>query len=55
MKVLPASTFASGFGVSIRLISLIGASVAQPRSVQYACFSAYVVSVMRVIHLQALT
>ena len=48
-------TFASGFGVSMRLISLIGASIAQPRSVQYAVFSSYVVSVMRVIHLQALT
>ena len=55
MKVFPALTLASGFGVSIRLISLMGASVAQPRSVQYAVFSSYVVSVMRVIHLQALT
>ena len=41
--------------MSIRLESLMGASVAQSRSVQYAVFSAYVVSVIRVIHLQALT
>ena len=45
----------SGFGVSIRLETLIGASVAQSRSVQYASCSAYVVSVIRVIHLVALT
>ncbi len=55
MKVLPAFTSDSGRGVSMRLISLMGASIFQPRSVQYACFSSYVVSVMRVIHLQALT
>ena len=40
--------------MSIRLAILIGAFVAQPRSVQYAVSSAYVVSVIRVIHLQAL-
>ena len=44
----------SDFGVSIRLEILIGASVAQSRSVQYASCSAYVVSVSRVSHLVAL-
>jgi len=36
MTVRPAWSDASGFGVSIREETLIGASVAQPRSVQYA-------------------
>ena len=42
-------------GVSIRQEILIGASVAQSRSVQYAVLSAYVVSVIRVSHLVAPT
>ena len=40
--------------MSIRLEILIGASVAQSRSVQYACLSSYVVSVSLVTHLVAL-
>ena len=55
MTVRPASMVESGRGVSIRLDVLIGASIAQSRSVQYASCSAYVVSVIRVIHLVALT
>ena len=51
MKVRPASMVDSALGVSIRLEILIGASVAQSRWVQYASCSAYVVSVIRVIHL----
>ena len=51
----PAGLSDRGFGVSIRLDSLIGASTTQSRSVQYACWASYVVSVIRLIHLQALT
>ena len=40
--------------MSIRLDSLIGASVAQSRWVQYDFLSSYVVSVSRVTHLVAL-
>ena len=52
---VPASVSDSGLGVSMRLEILIGASTTQSRSVQYACSASYVVSVMRVIHLHALT
>ena len=55
MNVSPALMSSKDLGVSMRLEILIGASIAQSRSVQYASCSSYVVSVMRVIHLQAET
>ena len=55
MTRVPASVSDSGLGVSMRLEILIGASAAQSRSVQYACSASYVVSVILVIHLHALT
>ena len=54
MRFSPVGISASDRGVSIRAEILMGASVAQSRSVQYASASSYVVRVSLVSHLVAL-